>query len=314
MSEWKTRITKVRAVGSQREQRATGEACLVLIYPPGPDMGKRFPLDRAEMILGRGAEADIQVDRDSVSRKHAKVYRTGARTDPTPHGGGDHIDAEWIVEDLGSTNGSYVNDQPIYSGQTGGLQDGDFLKIGAAIFKFLIGANVEVSYYEEIYRMTIVDGLTGVHNKRFFLEFLDREIARCARYSRPLSLVMFDIDHFKKINDDHGHLTGDHVLRELAKRLHNRIRREELLARYGGEEFAAVLPETNLAGALEFGEQIRMIVAKDPFEFEGDKLTVTISVGVATTDGTTIDVGTFVKAADENLYKAKRGGRNMVVG
>src|SRR5204862_137857 len=135
------------------------------------------------------------------------------------------------------------------------LRDADFLKIGAAIFKFLSGTGVEASYYEEIYRMTIVDGLTGAYNKRYFLEFLEREIARCARYRRPLSLLMFDIDHFKAINDKHGHLTGDYVLRELSRRLLARVRREELLARYGGEEFAAVLPETDLNGARTFAEQ-----------------------------------------------------------
>ena len=294
LSEWKTRITKVQ---SFKPDGANDAACLVLIYPPGPDMGKRFPLDRNEFVLGRGTDCDIQVDRDAVSRRHARVYKSDAVT--------------WVVQDLGSTNGSYVNDHPI---QEASLRDGDFLKIGAAIFKFLTGANVEVSYHEEIYRMTIVDGLTGVHNKRYFVEFIDREMARCQRYGRPLSLVMFDIDHFKAINDQHGHLTGDYVLKELARRLFNRIRREELLARYGGEEFAAVLPETANPGALEFGEQIRLIVAKDPFEFEGDKLPVTISVGVATTDGNPIDVQSFIKLADENLYKAKRAGRNQVVG
>jgi diguanylate cyclase (GGDEF)-like protein len=293
MSEWKTRITKVQAVKPSGE---SGSACLVLIYPPGPDMGKRFPLDKSEFVLGRGADCDIQVDRDSVSRRHAKVVRA---------------DTSWNVEDLGSTNGSYVNDNPI---QTATLRDGDFLKIGAAIFKFLTGANVEVSYHEEIYRMTIVDGLTGVHNKRFFLEFLEREMARCMRYGRPLSMAMFDIDHFKAINDQHGHLTGDYVLKELAKRLTLRIRREELLARYGGEEFAAVLPETGRAGAMEFAEQIRQIIARDPFEFEGDRLPVTISVGVAVLEGQPTDPATFIRMADENLYRAKRSGRNRVVG
>jgi two-component system, cell cycle response regulator len=295
MSEWKTRITKIQ---SARSPEASENACLVLIYPPGPDMGKRFPLDKPEFVLGRGNDCDIQVDRDSVSRRHARVYQ--------PEG-----DVAWKVQDLGSTNGSYVNDQPI---QEATLRDGDFLKIGAAIFKFLTGDNVEMSYHEEIYRMTIVDGLTGVHNKRFFLEFLDREMARCVRYGRPLSLAMFDIDHFKLINDQHGHLTGDYVLKEMARRLTARIRREELLARYGGEEFAAVLPETGRQGALEFGEQIRLIVCKEPFEFEGDKISVTISVGISVMDGQPIELGAFVKAADENLYKAKRGGRNMVIG
>jgi diguanylate cyclase (GGDEF)-like protein len=261
-------------------------------------MGKRFLLERNEVVLGRGTDCDIQVDRDSVSRRHAKVFRDD--------GGG-----AWRVQDMGSTNGSYVNDHPVTDGV---LKDGDFLKIGAAIFKFLTGANVEVSYHEEIYKMTIVDGLTGTHNKRFFLEFLDREMARCMRYGRPLSLVMFDIDHFKSVNDQYGHLTGDHVLKEIARRLNQRIRREELLARYGGEEFAAVLPETGRAGALEFGEQIRQIVAREPFEFEGDRLPVTISVGVATLEGQPIDAVNFIKIADENLYKAKRSGRNRVIG
>jgi two-component system, cell cycle response regulator len=296
MSEWKTRVTKVQVM---KPERVSDGACLVLIYPPGPDMGKRFPLDRLEFVLGRGNDCDIQVDRDSVSRRHARVFRS------------DPASTAWTVQDLGSTNGSYVNDQPI---QQASLRDGDFLKIGAAIFKFLTGANVEVSYHEEIYRMTIVDGLTGVHNKRYLLEFLDREMARCMRYGRPLSLVMFDIDHFKGINDQHGHLTGDSVLKELARRLTQRIRREELLARYGGEEFAAVLPETGRTGALEFGEQIRQLVARDPFEFEGDRLNVTISVGVATIDGEPIDLANFIRLADENLYRAKRAGRNRVVG
>ena len=146
MSEWKTRITKVQVVKPAKE---SGEACLVLIYPPGPDMGKRFPLTRNEIVLGRGADCDIQVDRDSVSRRHARVYRSGD---------------SWSVEDLQSTNGSYVNDVPVTKSV---LRDADFLKIGAAIFKFLTDSGIEASYHEEIYKMTIVDALTGAHNKRY---------------------------------------------------------------------------------------------------------------------------------------------------
>lgn len=293
MSEWKTRITKVQAVKPRAD---VGEACLVLIYPPGPDMGKRFALSRNEVVLGRGSDCDIQVDRDSVSRRHARVFRNTE---------------QWMVEDLQSTNGSYVNDVPV---QNSILRDSDFLKIGAAIFKFLSGQGVEASYHEEIYRMTIVDGLTGAHNKRYFLEFLEREIARCARYRRPLSLLMLDIDHFKAINDQHGHLTGDFVLRELSRRLLVRVRREELLARYGGEEFAAVLPETDLNGGRIFAEQVRRLVADSPFEYEGDRFNVTISVGLTTVEGEDIDPMTFIKRADDNLYRAKRDGRNRIIG
>src|SRR5688572_13970855 len=293
MSEWKTRITKVQVVKPAKE---TGEACLVLIYPPGPDMGKRFALTRNEIVLGRGADCDIQVDRDSVSRRHARVFRSGE---------------SWSVEDLQSTNGSYVNDVPV---DRSVLRYGDFVKIGAAIFKFLMGTGIEASYHEEIYKMTIVDALTGAHNKRYFLEFLEREIARCSRYGRPLSLLMFDIDHFKAINDTHGHLTGDFVLREMSRRLLGRVRKEELLARYGGEEFAAVLPETDHRGAMHVAEELRGIVGNEAFEYEGDTITVTISVGVDTVHGENVDPLTFIKRADDKLYQAKRAGRNRVIG
>ena len=303
MSEWKTRITKVQVL---KPKVSDGEGCLVLIYPPGPDMGRRWPLGTDEIVVGRGSDCDIQIDRDSVSRRHARVYR---------------VDDQWFVEDLGSTNGSYINDVPI---QRSPLRDGDFVKIGSAIFKFLSGSGIETSYHEEIYRMTIIDGLTGAHNKRFFLEFLEREMARCSRYNRPLSLLMFDIDHFKQINDTHGHLTGDYVLKELARRLLHRIRKEELLARYGGEEFAVVLPETSHETALQFAETLRRMVGTELFEYEGDRFPVTISIGVSTLDFESLSQGMapppqmdpleFIREADGNLYKAKRGGRNCVIG
>ncbi|HEY2743581.1 MAG TPA: diguanylate cyclase, partial [Polyangia bacterium] len=240
MEDWKTRITQIRPVEKQASDPE--QACLVLIYPAGAELGKRYELAGAkEITIGRGADCDIQVDRDSVSRRHAKVTRAGNG---------------WAVSDLGSTNGSYVNDAQItqYS-----LRDGDLLKIGNAIFKFLVGGNIETAYHEEIYRMTIIDGLTQAFNKRYFIENLEKEIPRCTRHQRPLSLVMFDIDHFKKINDEHGHLTGDYVLRELARRVRTRVRKEEVFARYGGEEFALTLPETSRDQSMKVAEDLRRL-------------------------------------------------------
>jgi diguanylate cyclase (GGDEF)-like protein len=294
MSEWKTRITKVQVVKPAKE---AGEACLVLIYPPGPDMGKRFPLLRSEIVLGRGADCDIQVDRDSVSRRHARVYRIGET---------------WSVEDLQSTNGSYVNDVPVTRSV---LRDADFLKIGAAIFKFLSGTGVEASYYEEIYRMTIVDGLTGAYNKRYFLEFLEREIARCARYRRPLSLLMFDIDHFKSFNDSYGHLTGDQVLRLVGMSLKQTIKGQDITARYGGEEFAVVLPNTALRQALTVADHIRRaVMAKELKKKSTGEILgrVTISVGVSMLKQGD-DTDSLIERADACLYAAKRNGRNRVI-
>jgi diguanylate cyclase (GGDEF)-like protein len=292
--DWKTRVTQIRP--ADRPVIDPEQATLVLIYPPGPELGKRYELaGYDEIVIGRGADCTIQVDRDSVSRKHAKVNR---------------VDQKWEVSDLGSTNGSYVNDAQITKCM---LRDGDLLKIGNAIFKFLTGGNVESSYHEEIYRMTIMDGLTGAYNKRYFLENLEKEIPRCTRHHRPLSLLMFDIDHFKRINDEHGHLTGDFVLREMSRRVRTRVRKEEVYARYGGEEFALVLPETTLEQSMKVAEDIRKLVAAEPFDFEGDHISVTISVGVAMIEQE-VSPEVFIKTADDNLYKAKRGGRNRVVG
>lgn len=267
-----------------------------MIYPPGALLGKRFPLDESVTTVGRGQDCQIQIDLDSVSRQHARIRKR-------PNG--------IMVEDLKSTNGTYVNEKQV---RRAALQHGDLVQIGNTIFKFLHGGNIEADYHEAIYRMTIIDGLTGAHNKRYLLDYLEREVARCVRYRRPLSTCIFDLDHFKKINDMYGHLTGDHVLRELTRRVQARIRKEELLARYGGEEFVVVLPESGHRGALEFAEQLRQLVSSDPVEFEGDIIEVTVSVGVATIDGQPVDVSTFLRLADENLYRAKNAGRNCVVG
>lgn len=270
-----------------------GESCLVLLYPPGPEMGKRFPLEKSEVVLGR-TRGDIVIDLDSVSRRHARIRME---------------DGKWTVEDLGSTNGTYVNDDPVESVP---LANGDILRVGSSIFKFLSGTGIEASYHEEIYRMTIVDTLTGTNNRRYLIDFMDREIARSVRHGRPLSLLLIDIDHFKKINDEHGHLTGDDVLKGVCRRIRTRVRKEELLARYGGEEFAVVLPETSDTDAGKLAEEYRDLVAKDPFDCETATVTVTISIGVATVEGEEVDAETFIKRADDRLYEAKREGRNRV--
>ncbi|MFN7135594.1 MAG: diguanylate cyclase, partial [Myxococcales bacterium] len=195
MSGSETRITKVSPL--LRNLADSGECCLVQIY--GPELGKKYPLLADEIIAGRDIGADILVDLDNVSRRHCKFATRDGRV---------------YLTDLGSTNGTYLNDEEIRAEVA--LRSGDLVKVGGAIFKFLYGNNVEALYHEEIYRMTISDGLTQISNKRYFLEYLEREMARCHRYGRPLSLLMFDVDHFKRINDEYGHLAGDYVLRELA--------------------------------------------------------------------------------------------------
>lgn len=285
--------TRVSSVSRIVDKTFASDSCLVTIY--GRELGKQHKLEQEVTTIGRGAENHVVLDMDNVSRRHARVL---VRSDG------------FFVEDLQSTNGTYVNDQEV---EIERLRNGDLVKIGGAILKFLQGGDIEALFHEEIYRMTIVDGLTQIHNKRYFLEFLDREMARCARYERPLSLILFDIDHFKKINDRHGHLAGDFVLRRLAELISKHIRKEEAFARYGGEEFAIIMPETPGARAGVFAEKIRRMVEATPFEYEGQRLEVRCSLGIAEM-GPHRSTSAFIAAADARLYEAKRSGRNRVIG
>ena len=271
-----------------------GDGVLVVLY--GPNLGRRYPLGPDEVILGRGADVHIVLDADSVSRRHARIRLS---------------ESGFVLDDLGSTNGSYVNDRRV---ERALLKDGDIIRIGVTILKFLSGSNVEAAYHEEIYRLTILDALTSVHNKRFFLEFLEREISRSQRHATTLALVLFDVDHFKHVNDTYGHMAGDAALKEICRRLRPRIRREDLLARYGGEEFACVLPDTTRSGAAIFAEALRILVERDPVVHQGTRIPVTISLGVAVHSiDEPASTNDLIRRADEKLYQAKREGRNRAV-
>ncbi|MGF1467463.1 MAG: diguanylate cyclase [Sandaracinaceae bacterium] len=290
-SDIKTRVTPLEKLRPQR----TGHDCLVVIYSSDQrQFGKRYVLDSSEpLTVGRGQENSVVLDNDSVSRRHCRIEK---RND------------QWFVVDLDSTNGTYVNDVQVTEYQ---MRRGDQVKVGDTIVKFLSGSDLEAQYHETIYRMTIVDGLTQIHNKRYVMETMEREIPRARRHSRPLTLVMFDIDHFKSVNDTYGHLAGDYVLKELAQLVKNRLRPDDVVGRYGGEEFCALLPETPLLGAASIAEDLRRRVEANPFTFEGEAIPVTVSLGCAELLGDQ-DVLAFLKAADDKLYEAKRSGRNRV--
>ena len=292
--------TRVTTVGKRPQIGVSGDTarggCLVCIYTKDPtSLGKRLLL-KTPTRIGRGAENEIVLEGDSVSRRHAVIEQRG--------------DAWWCT-DAGSTNGTYVNDVRVVGERR--LANGDRVKVGPTIFKYFTGDDVEAHYHEEIYRMTIIDGLTGAHLKRYLLEHLEKEIGRAKRHNRPLSLLMFDLDHFKNINDRHGHLAGDHVLKEVARLVLARIRDGEVLARYGGEEFALVLAETPLDAACTVAEALRRTIEANAFEFAGERIPVTISCGVALLGETDRAGSELIRRADEKLYAAKRGGRTRVV-
>ena len=286
--------------GKEGKTPTRREASLILLHPPEMPIGRRTELAQDRMPIGRDPASAIPLERDSVSRQHAELSRTGQD--------------QWMVRDLGSTNGTFVNERPVEPGEAGEvLRSGDQLRFGDVVFKFLAGGTVESVYHEEVYQLSVQDGLTGVHNKRYFMDFLERELASAHRHKNPLTLVMLDIDHFKQLNDERGHLCGDSVLKQLAQRISPRIRREDLFARYGGEEFAAILTITGLQGGVRFAENIRQMVARRPFAFEKEQLPVTISLGVTCMENEpSVDAEALIHRADQRLYEAKRAGRNRV--
>jgi two-component system, cell cycle response regulator len=275
---------------------AAQEACLVHIYPSGPTMGRRYPLADRVLVIGRGDDCEIRLTDHSVSRKHALI-------EPSLEG--------YHVSDQQSTNGTFVNDKPLDAPRL--LRDGDYLRVGNCLYRYLAGGNIEAEYHEEIYRLTILDGLTQIHNGRYLNEFLEREVVRSQRHNRPLSVLALDIDKFKSLNDSLGHLCGDFVLRELAALIRGSVRQEDLFARCGGEEFVLVLVETDLPGAVQVADRLREAVATHLFQFESAVINLTVSVGVASTAGDpNITPMVLRKSADEKLYEAKRTGRNKV--
>jgi len=272
---------------------ALAPACMIVIY--GGELGRRIELPRGEIIIGRDDDNAISLPLHTISRRHARLFER---------------DNLHYIEDLDSTNGTLVNEEEIAGARP--LRNGDLVRCGGAVLKFIEGGNIEALYHEEIYRLTITDGLTQIANKRHFVDFLERELARASRHGRPLSLVIMDLDHFKNVNDQYGHLAGDRVLKGIAALLTGQVRRDELLARYGGEEFTVVLPETSLRAAEMFCERVRSEVEATVMDWDGESLRITISIGIASLTPED-SVQSLVARADAHLYDAKLQGRNRVV-
>lgn len=269
------------------------DACLVVLQ--GQSLGQRIDLGACALTFGRAAECDFHIDERSVSRQHARIWRD--------HGG-------YRLKDLGSTNKTLLNDVPVGEAE---LKDGDYVTIGSSVLKFMERSSVEARYHEEIYQLATLDPLTGLSNRRHFLELFGRELQRAQRHRRPLSLLIVDLDHFKDINDSHGHVVGDGVLEQVASALQSAARGEAIAARIGGEEFAIALPEHDLEASAAVAESLRAAIAALPLQLGEVVRTVTVSIGVAAWRPGMSRVGDMLGAADQALYGAKEAGRNRVV-
>lgn len=298
MSEEKTSVHAVEDL--LKESRQNGAAYLIVISAKSPaTIGRMTKLDKAELIMGRSSETALQIEDDGVSRKHAKVVQASS--------------GHFQLVDLGSTNGTFLNGIKV---SVANLQDGDKIQIGSnTVLKFSIQDQLEEQYQRSIYESATRDGLTRIFNKKYFLDTLRKEFAYCLRHRVALSLVMFDVDHFKRINDDHGHAAGDQVLAAVARALQGALRAGDFAARLGGEEFLVGCVDADAARAATLGERLRAAVAalQPTPPASGTSLHCTVSVGISRSITDAAQWDAALREADQALYAAKQGGRNRVV-
>lgn len=290
-----TRITSLSSLESElRARRQQVAAYLVVLQ--GTNVGEMHKIDGPELVIGRAVSATVRLNDDGISRRHCRVLSIGGQV---------------IIEDLGSANGTLVNGEMV---QHHALKEGDKIRLGATTtLKFTYQDKLDESFQQQMIDAALRDGLTRAYNKKFFQDRLETEFAYARRHKSMLSLVMFDVDYFKRVNDTYGHLAGDAVLVHLARITQATIRTEDVLARYGGEEFAVICRGIALLNAGVLGERLRARVEQENFDYQGTRLPVTISVGVAALPEANVATASeLVRDADSALYEAKRSGRNRV--
>ena len=266
----------------------------------GVDIGRSLSLSTKEpIVIGRDPECSYRIHDDGISRRHAEItYKAPGK---------------YIIRDLNSTNGMFFEGRRV---RIHLLNEGDKILLGRrTIIKFVFQDAIDLQYHKQIYESTVRDPLTGVFNRKHFDEHIAAELSFARRHRLPLTVMMIDLDHFKRINDLHGHQTGDQILIFTAEALSNSLRDEDLLIRYGGEEFVIITRGIPPEGALTLGERVRQTIEQMALEKpEGESISITASIGAVTViDATGIDGRRLLKESDENLYKAKEAGRNLVV-
>ncbi len=288
-------ITDIRkALAAAEDEAQKKPACLLVV---GGDLnGSIYDLVPGEAIIGRNPDCTISLDFHGVSRRHFQISTNEESS---------------ILTDLGSANGTYLNNQKLEAPTE--LKKSDVIKIGSIAMKFLPKGDPERLTYDKLHEEANTDGLTRCYNKSYFNNALEAEVKKSKLTGKPLTLIIFDLDHFKKLNDNYGHDAGDYVLKEKAQLIRsNGVRQGDVFARYGGEEFCVLLPNTNLKQGFEIAERLRKLVEKHEFIYDGKRLPVTASIGVADyRQGVATGTDLF-KRADSSVYKSKEGGRNQV--
>jgi diguanylate cyclase (GGDEF)-like protein len=296
VSDWDD-TTNVADPAAPPAPRKPGDERAYIIVLAGQNVGEMYKVASEQITLGRGGGADVRLVDEGISRFHCRIRADGG---------------DLFVEDLQSRNGTFLNGERISKRK---LEDGDKIQLGrTTVLKFSFHDQLEESFQRRMFDSALRDGLTRAYNKRYFLDRLQGEMRFSLRHRSPLALLLFDLDHFKAVNDTHGHLGGDRVLAEFSGFVLESIRNEDVFARYGGEEFAILCRMINAADALRFAERLRKGTEGLRIEHEGINIPITTSVGLACLPDLAVDTANEVlMAADRALYQAKALGRNRVV-
>ncbi len=290
-----TRYSREEAERFQQALNTPRGAALTCLQ--GPTIGRVYPLTHGSNVIGRAFDAEVHIQHEGVSRRHAQITEELGR---------------YVLEDLDSTNGTFHQGRAAIGPVE--LRDGDRIGLGAGVvLRFALLDELEEKMTSQLYELATRDALTGIHNRRFFEERLDSEWPWAQRHSRACAILVMDLDHFKRINDTLGHPAGDYVLEEFSRVVRQAVRREDLFARFGGEEFTILCRATGQTEAAQLAERLRTRVEQHAFTWRGKLIPITVSIGVATSSlpGVT-STKDLLERADQALYCAKQGGRNRV--
>ncbi len=286
----------------KRQQRDLRPA---LVFLSGELIAVPIPLEREEVILGRALGADVRINDYKASRRHAKIAMVLNEA---------NNEFDYVLTDFGSRNGTFLNGERVSEAT---LQNGDKISIGEHILRFDLLDEIDREYQRQIHRLISHDDLTGLLSSRSFFSELRRETARAKAEGMPMCVLMMDIDHFKKVNDTYGHLTGSKTIEEIGGTIISCVRSGDAAARFGGEEFAAFLLDAEMAQAIIAAERIRDSIEEQEFSVirQGRPSAthhVTMSIGISSFPDDSSDPIELVEMADSALYRAKREGRNRV--
>jgi two-component system cell cycle response regulator len=269
----------------------------LLVRVKGVGLGQVTRLGALPCIVGRSPDSGLYVSDDGVSRRHAMFIPN---------------DDSYLLVDTESANGTFVGGQRI---DRHVLKDGDWIQFGAAAaFRYTQTDASQETLLRQLFEASVTDALTGAFNREHLDSQLKSELSYARRHKTEVCLLLFDVDHFKKVNDTYGHQAGDQVLIQIARTVSQMVRNEDVFARYGGEEFAVVVRAIGLAGAASLAERLRAAVESLSVPTDRGTVKVTISLGVASSAGLSdLSPEGLIRVADTRLYAAKHGGRNRVV-